>query len=318
MDKKDQKILSELVKNSRIPLNQLAKKVGLSREVVNYRIKNLIRQKIITEFYTLIDEKSLGYFRCACLFQLKGASKKKEKEFFNHIIKHKFTSYFGPIIGKWNAVFDVLYKNSEHLTEIIKKIEVQFSSYIENFVLVSNAIEQEAFQTKILGTISPERKEIKSEKAKIDEIDKKILKLLTKNSRIEYKELSQKINMTANAIKYRIKNLEKVGIIQGYTISINVNKLEYEWYNLQIKLTSPNEEKIKEFLRKNKKVIYFYKSLGNEKWDFDIGLTIKNSGELREFILKFRELFGNSTKINDLYLITEELKSNALPQGVFE
>ncbi|MBU4308384.1 MAG: winged helix-turn-helix transcriptional regulator, partial [Nanoarchaeota archaeon] len=47
MDKKDERILLELISNSRIPINQLAKKVGLSREVVNYRLKNLAKQKII-------------------------------------------------------------------------------------------------------------------------------------------------------------------------------------------------------------------------------------------------------------------------------
>ena len=48
LDLKDRKILYELDSNSRQPLSQIAKKVGLSKEVVNYRIRRLEDQKIIT------------------------------------------------------------------------------------------------------------------------------------------------------------------------------------------------------------------------------------------------------------------------------
>ena len=46
MDKKDQKILTELLINSRIPINHLAKKVGTSREVTTYRLNKLTKNKI--------------------------------------------------------------------------------------------------------------------------------------------------------------------------------------------------------------------------------------------------------------------------------
>ncbi|GAG48377.1 unnamed protein product, partial [marine sediment metagenome] len=40
LDIKDKKILALLSVNCRIPLTQLSKKVALSRDAVNYRIKN--------------------------------------------------------------------------------------------------------------------------------------------------------------------------------------------------------------------------------------------------------------------------------------
>lgn len=46
-----------------------------------------------------------------------------------------------------------------------------------------------------------------------------------------------------------VKQLEVGGVIQGYTISIDVAKLGYEFYNLQIKLGSDAKEKhLKNFL----------------------------------------------------------------------
>lgn len=66
MDKKDEKILIELIKNSRMSFKQLGKKVGLSREVVTYRVNKLIEEKIITDFHSIINIEKLGYSRNGC------------------------------------------------------------------------------------------------------------------------------------------------------------------------------------------------------------------------------------------------------------
>jgi len=50
----------------------------------------------------------------------------------------------------------------------------------------------------------------------------------------------------------------------------------------------------------------------------DVGVTVKNSEELREFILELREKFGDSIKIYDLYVIVEESKSNSAPEAIFK
>jgi len=59
----------------------------------------------------------------------------------------------------------------------------------------------------------------------IDQTDVEILKLLGENSRIQWKELGQKIHMTGQAVGNRIRRLEDLGIIEQYTIAINRIKL---------------------------------------------------------------------------------------------
>ncbi len=318
MDKKDQKILTELTLNSRIPINKLAKKVGISREVATYRINRLMQEKIILEFYTIIDIQRLDFSKAGCLIQFKGISKEKEKEFLDYLVKHEFVTYLGLLTGKWNLAFDIVYKDKEQLTLIIKELENKFARFLDKILVISSGFEEENFPTKIFD--SKKEFEIKETKEiNLDKTDLKILKEISINSRIEYKELADKIKLSANAIKYRIKNLEKCGVILGYTISIDFKKLQYEMYNIQIKKTSSkNDEEIKRFLRNNKNVIYFYEHLGNENWDLDIGILAKNSLELREFILELREDFGEFIKINDIYIIVEESKGNFAPQGIFK
>ena len=59
LDLKDKKILYELDLNSRATLNEIAKKVGLSKQVVDYRLKNLIKNNVINRFYTAINFSKL-------------------------------------------------------------------------------------------------------------------------------------------------------------------------------------------------------------------------------------------------------------------
>ena len=319
IDIKNKKILTELIINSRIPINQLAKKVGISREVATYRINKLIQEKIILDFYTIIDIQKLGFSKAGCLIQFKGISKEKEKEFLDYLVEHEFVTYLGPLTGKWNLAFDIVYKDKEQLSSIIKELENKFTRFLDKILVISSGFEEESFPAKIFGSKKETKyKEIKKD-VKADKIDLEILKELSVNSRIEYKELADKIKLSANAIKYRIKNLEKSGIILGYTLSVDFRKLQYEMYNIQIKKTSSkNEEELKKFLRQNSKVIYFYEHLGNENWDLDIGILTKNSSKLREFILELRENFGEIIRINDIYIIVEESKGNFAPQGIFK
>ncbi len=317
MDKKDNKLLAELIIDSRMPVNRLAKKVGVSREVANYRINRLIKEKIILNFYTIIDTEKLGFLRYTCFLQLKGISRDKEKTIIDALTKHPFITYMAPVIGKWNLVLDILAKDRTHLEKIIKEIKDNVNPYLDNYLIINTGTEQEMFPTKLLGINKKLIFNKKNKSIKIDKTDLKILQALSKNSRAEYKDLSKKVNLSANAIKYRINNLKESGIILGYTISIDMRKLGYEWYNLQLKLNE-DDSKLKEFLRQYKKIIYFYKYIGHENWDIDVGIIVKNSLDLREFILELREKFGSIIKIYDIYVIIEESKGNYTPEGIFE
>ena len=316
MNVKNKKILGELVINSRIPLNRLAKKVGLSREVVTYRINQLKENGIITGFHTVINEEKLGYLRNTCFIQLKGISPSKEKQFFEFLKKHNSVTYAGTIIGKWNVVFDIISKDRQDMQKITKEIQNKVKNNLSTFAIAGNTISGGYYPEKIFGIKSINEK-MKETKYKIDKIDLRILKLLSQNSRIEYSEMSKKLDMTANAIKYRIKNLENKGVIERYTISTNVKEFEYLWYNIQIKLIA-GEKEVEDFLKNNEITIYHYHYIGNENWDIDIGIIVKNSEELRNFILKFREKFPEFVKIHDVYIVLDVLKENVLPEKVFE
>ncbi|KYK35049.1 MAG: Lrp/AsnC family transcriptional regulator [Theionarchaea archaeon] len=67
-----------------------------------------------------------------------------------------------------------------------------------------------------------------SRSQEIDEIDKKILEELTKDSRKSSRELSEIIGVSPPTISARVKKLMKQGTIERYTIEINPENMGYE------------------------------------------------------------------------------------------
>ncbi|OGI75633.1 hypothetical protein A3D36_01755 [Candidatus Nomurabacteria bacterium RIFCSPHIGHO2_02_FULL_36_29] len=97
------------------------------------------------------------------------------------------------------------------------------------------------------------------EKIELDLVDRKILTELDKDCRIPNSILAKKVRKSREAVKYRIQQLQKNGVLQGFITSINPNKLGYYMFKVYLKLENiPNErEKFFEELKHNKD-IYWY------------------------------------------------------------
>jgi DNA-binding Lrp family transcriptional regulator len=61
--------------------------------------------------------------------------------------------------------------------------------------------------------------------AKIDELDYKILRELQKDCRI-LQEIADNVGGKVSTVHYRVKRLEKEGVIRGYSARLDANKLD--------------------------------------------------------------------------------------------
>lgn len=61
----------------------------------------------------------------------------------------------------------------------------------------------------------------------LDELDQKILALITKNARIPYLEVARDCNVSGAAIHQRIQRLAKLGVITGSEFIINPKKIGF-------------------------------------------------------------------------------------------
>jgi DNA-binding Lrp family transcriptional regulator len=316
MDRKDQKILYELSKNSRMPITQLAKKVKISREVVEYRL-NKLKNNGIKRFTTIIDLDSLGFNRINFYLSLKHHSVKFKEDFTKYIVSHDYISAISSNIGKYDFIFEIFFKNQEQLFRIIYEIEDFCEGKIKDYFMLNLPVKLKFFHNKLFGNIDNQSKKKTKTTLKLNKVDKKILKILNKNSRENLIEISNKTKLNPNAVGYRIKNLIKRNIVEGFTIFYDYNKLGFEIHDAQIKVNNIREyDKIESFLINHPNIFYYYKYNGNKEWDFDIGIISKDKIEFKKTIHDIKEFIGDIIEFKDIYLLDEILKEE-LPKGVF-
>jgi DNA-binding Lrp family transcriptional regulator len=327
LDAYDKKILLELYENARASTTSIGRKIRLKRENVDYKIRRLESLGLIKEYNTFFDENILGLKRHVFCLQLVNLHEEMEKKIMNYLVNHPHTTWIGPAVGKWSIAFDVVVKNNQKFSEVMKEFFSKYQNYIGDYISFSVEWEEVYFHKvmseKSFGPVKKEKTNAKrrkeEKKTSLDGIDWKILKMLNANSKASYVDISLKTKLTANAIKKRIKSLEDAGIIQGYTISIDFRKLGYDWYTLNLNLARFGEDvenRLKMFARAHRKVIFLCRD--NGQWEYDIGLFVKNSGELREFINELRSRFPEEVRIADVFITLEEVKGYKLPDGVFE
>lgn len=62
-------------------------------------------------------------------------------------------------------------------------------------------------------------------KMKIDSMDRKIINELVLNSKISLRKLATMLNVSFVTVMNRIKKLEKSGVISGYSVNVDFEKL---------------------------------------------------------------------------------------------
>ncbi|MYL51475.1 winged helix-turn-helix transcriptional regulator [Halobacillus litoralis] len=85
----------------------------------------------------------------------------------------------------------------------------------------------------------------------LDKTDIDILDELSKNSRITMKELGEKVHLTGPATSARVAKLEDSGVIEGYSIKVNQEKMGYSIHALlHIFLKDTNHRPYLSFVQK--------------------------------------------------------------------
>ncbi len=136
----------------------------------------------------------------------------------------------------------------------------------------------------------------KAENYRLDEFDKKLLKLLQKNSRTKNTDLARELNVTEGAIRKRIKKLVDSRYIERFTIKLNEEKMSTTSAIVQIIIegdSSPGQ--IKDEIIDNIGCDVVYETTG----EVDLFVIFNTNGEyeLKMAIEKLRSIRGvTSTK----------------------
>ena len=319
LDVKDRKILYELDVNSRQTNSGIAKKVGLSKQVVGFRIKRFIKEKIISFFYSVIDISKLSFTVHKNFLRLQNLDSGKEKELIDFLINHPNVVWVASCDGKFDLAFGTWAKDMAFLDKTITELNKNFGRYIAERQ-IATIIRGDYFVRDYL--ISKEKPSPYRESffgavhapVKMDRNDWKILVSLGKDSRITAVDISKEVKLSVDAIVERIKKLEKSGVIKHYNIVPNESKYPYIHYKVLIGFRNISEKReisIREYCRTNPNIIYIVKYLGS--WEFEIDLEVEDAEQFRDIMMDIKTRFNDILKDYSALHIYQVHKYNFCP-----
>ena len=149
---------------------------------------------------------------------------------------------------------------------------------------------------------------------KLDAVDKKLLELLQADSKINIKDLADRLNMTKTPIYDRIKRLDREGVIDRYVAVLNKEQIQVMIVYCSVALESQKLEEINRFkaeIVKIPEVLECY-LMGGEN-DFLLKVAVKDLQAYHEFSSGKLAALANVGQIKSSFVLHEVKRSTIYP-----
>jgi DNA-binding Lrp family transcriptional regulator len=315
LDQFDKKILLELDKNARITTSKIGKKLNRSKQFVDYRIKKLEENKIITKYISVIDYTKLGFQSVRVYFNFQNITPKQEEELVEELIKKESVWWLVTLEGKWHIGYAVAIKNILEFYKDWDNIMKKYRQFISKKEIVTYTHIKQFPKTYLLNkkntsyetTIGAQINTIP-----LDNIDKNLLKILSNNAKMPLLKIANKLKTSPQVIKYHQKKLEKNKVILGYRALIDVSHLGYKYYKAYLNFNNTNKlNQLHQYCKEHPNILNLNRTIGG--CDFEIELQAKNFEEFDKILKSIRTNFPNMISNYDFVIAREEKKMTYLP-----
>jgi len=317
LDLKDKKILFELDFGARQSYSEIAKKVGLSKQVIEYRINRLEEKNIIKGYYAVVNVPKLGYIYCRTSLVLQNISPEETKKLYDDLSKDPHAFWIFEVQGEFDIFFASWCKSITEFKKFIESVMTKYGKFVKIKVenIATDVIHyQHRYLLKKKETTEIHIKET-SENIQIDDVDKKILTLLCENARIPLIDIATKIKENPKTVAYHIRRMEKQKIIEAYRTIIDHNKLGFTYYKIFLNINNYTQHdllRLKEFIKNNHSTIYYIEGIGLHS-DIDFEMMVKDNKELFDFIKLLRKEFPKIVGNYKTAIFMDTIKVKYLP-----
>ena len=133
LDDTDWKLLELLQEDARMSVSKMARTLQLSRDVVKYRLKRLVSEKVILQFMVMPSLPKLGYTVWGYLhIRFTNLTPKKEQDFINYVRGNPNVIFAHSVLGAWDFGIEFFAKDPGHFFKLQKEVKEKFSEIIKD------------------------------------------------------------------------------------------------------------------------------------------------------------------------------------------
>lgn len=304
LDSLDRRILFEMDKNSRLPFSVLAQRLRQGRDRVEYRYDRLAEERVIRKCIASVDVYKLGLILFKTYVRLE-YKKPRVSEFLNFLREHPRIYWVAQCDGGWDVIFAIFAESADDFYRIHSEILSVYNEIILNFAAYTLV----EFKSLSRGHLyrapwSQHRLGGMPIKNPIDQIDFQILKLLARDARLAVVDIAERVNATSAIVKYRIERLEKLGIITGYHLDLDLAKLKLQMFKSQLFIRNYDlklREQFEEYCLSHPNIIFFIEQVGdcNIELELEVETYQDYAAIMEEVRIEYAKLIRN---FNTVYL----------------
>jgi DNA-binding Lrp family transcriptional regulator len=143
----------------------------------------------------------------------------------------------------------------------------------------------------------------------IDDLDRQILRLLSKNARLSYREVAVKLGVSTSTVSARVKRMEEQGLVRGYTPDVDPRALGYELTAIiGVRIAHGKLLDVQRAVARDDRVFAVYDTTG--EWDSILLARFKGTRDLDNFVKKVLAI-GDVERTNTMVVLNtvkEELR----------
>ncbi len=305
LDKKDKQLLTLLYLNSRASFIEMGKRLKLSGASVERRMRQLKEAGIISLLFADVNLAKLGFKAYRLYFKFDAIDVKTEQQIIDVFESYERTLWGVISEGEYDVLWRIIAKNEIDVENAAVIMIEKFGTKIVEKTIVTTTYQTYLAWNKALG--GERHPELPIEKMgeieNVDTTDMKLLSALYTNARETTVNLAKLIDLTPDAVQYRIKRLTQKNVILGYTVWFDAKKLGFNYYKILIGFRSITKERETQFLNfciENDSIVFLNKTIGS--WDIELDIIVRDNSELHEFMreikTKFGEIIGKHTFIS--------------------
>lgn len=307
LDALDRKILFELDCNSRQSCSELARKVRQGRDRVEYRVERLVDLGYIRSFHAVVNIYKLGLTIYKTYFRLRN-DRKRLQEFRAYLKASPLVYRVASNDGSWDLNVATVARSPREFAEsheaMVSKFEDLVLSYQMYTLIDVWRFRKGYFVGKgasgVLTGGEPER-------IALDRLEHEILKHVATNARIGFAELADRVKSTPGVVAHRLEQLEKKGVVAGYRIDVDHERLGMIHVKTQLTVMSAQPRVAKRFYeacQNEPHITYYIKQLG--ECPLEVEFEVESLSQFHDILDSLREQFDTYLQNFRTMIINEE------------
>jgi len=146
----------------------------------------------------------------------------------------------------------------------------------------------------------------------MDRTNTDILAHLQQNGRDSYREIAKTLGLAPATVMKRVKEMERTGLIRGYTVDIDLDRLGYDIHVIvDVRVAKGKLQQIEKKIAKDRSVMMVFDNTGS--FDATVIARFKNRGGLDRFIKKLQTY--DFVERTETKLILNTIKDGSLRVG---